>query len=199
MKIISSQDKKIIEEFIPTVKNIIKERKEKYKENYEEAAFQVLLLLLTTVTVLINVTYSMFLKFNLNNVFSKNNFLLYIDLLKSNMFIFVLRYISDKNLFREIINDSDEINLRIKNRIKTIFKVIIFYIIFYKVIELLTYQFFNVNDMKINFIDMFRVIIRFMIEKMIKIPTVIFIITIIIFILNDLIYLIVIKFINRLK
>ena len=115
------------------------------------------------------------------------------------MFIFVLRYISDKNLFKEIINDSDEINLRIKNRIKTIFKVIIFYIIFYKVIELLTYQFFNVNDMKINFIDMFRVIIRFMIEKMIKIPTVIFIITFIIFILNDLIYLIVIKFINRLK
>lgn len=199
MKIISSQSKKIIEEFIPTVKNIIKERKEKYKENYEEAAFQVLLLLLTTVTVLINVTYSIFLKFNLNNVFSKNNFLLYIDLLKSNMFIFVLRYISDKNLFKEIINDSDEINLRIKNRIKTIFKVIIFYIIFYKVIELLTYQFFNVNDMKINFIDMFRVIIRFMIEKMIKIPTVIFIITFIIFILNDLIYLIVIKFINRLK
>lgn len=199
MKIISSQAKKIIEEFIPTVKNIIKERKEKYKENYEEAAFQVLLLLLTTVTVLINVTYSIFLKFNLNNVFSKNNFLLYIDLLKSNMFIFVLRYISDKNLFKEIINDSDEINLRIKNRIKTIFKVIIFYIIFYKVIELLTYQFFNVNDMKINFIDMFRVIIRFMIEKMIKIPTVIFIITFIIFILNDLIYLIVIKFINRLK
>ncbi len=199
MKIISSQAKKIIEEFIPTVKNIIKERKEKYKENYEEAAFQVLLLLLTIVTVLINVTYSIFLKFNLNNVFSKNNFLLYIDLLKSNMFIFVLRYISDKNLFKEIINDSDEINLRIKNRIKTIFKVIIFYIIFYKVIELLTYQFFNVNDMKINFIDMFRVIIRFMIEKMIKIPTVIFIITFIIFILNDLIYLIVIKFINRLK
>ena len=199
MKIISSQAKKIIEEFIPTVKNIIKERKEKYKENYDEAAFQVLLLLLTTVTVLINVTYSIFLKFNLNNVFSKNNFLLYIDLLKSNMFIFVLRYISDKNLFKEIINDSDEINLRIKNRIKTIFKVIIFYIIFYKVIELLTYQFFNVNDMKINFIDMFRVIIRFMIEKMIKIPTMIFIITFIIFILNDLIYLIVIKFINRLK
>lgn len=199
MKIISSQAKKIIEEFIPTVKNIIKERKEKYKENYEEAAFQVLLLLLTTVTVLINVTYSIFLKFNLNNIFSKNNFLLYIDLLKSNMFIFVLRYISDKNLFKEIINDSDEINLRIKNKIKTIFKVIIFYIIFYKVIELLTYQFFNVNDMKINFIDMFRVIIRFMIEKMIKIPTVIFIITFIIFILNDLIYLIVIKFINRLK
>ena len=198
MKIISSQAKKIIEEFIPTVKNIIKERKEKYKENYEEAAFQVLLLLLTTVTVLINVTYSIFLKFNLNNIFSKNNFLLYIDLLKSNMFIFVLRYISDKNLFKEIINDSDEINLRIKNKIK-IFKVIIFYIIFYKVIELLTYQFFNVNDMKINFIDMFRVIIRFMIEKMIKIPTVIFIITFIIFILNDLIYLIVIKFINRLK
>ena len=158
-----------------------------------------LLLLLTIVTVLINVTYSIFLKFNLNNVFSKNNFLLYIDLLKSNMFIFVLRYISDKNLFKEIINDSDEINLRIKNRIKTIFKVIIFYIIFYKVIELLTYQFFNVNDMKINFIDMCRVIIRFMIEKMIKIPTVIFIITFIIFILNDLIYLIVIKFINRLK
>ncbi|BBM47322.1 hypothetical protein JMUB3933_0822 [Leptotrichia wadei] len=192
MKIISSQAKKIIEEFIPTIKNIIIERKKKYKENNDEAIFQVLILLLTIVTVLINVTYSIFLKFDLNNIFSKNNFLLFIDLIKSNMFIFVLKYISDKNLFKEIINDSDEINLRIKNRIKTIFKVIIFYIIFYKGIELLTYQFFNGNNMSI-------VIIRFMIEKMVKIPTVIFIITYIIYILNDLIYLIVIKFIDRLK
>lgn len=192
MKIISSQAKKIIEEFIPTIKNIIKERKKIYKENNDEAIFQVLILLLTIVTVLINVTYSIFLKFDLNNIFSKNNFLLFIDLIKSNMFIFVLKYISDKNRFKEIINDSDEINLRIKNRIIIIFKVIIFYIIFYKGIELLTYQFFNGNKMSI-------VIIRFMIEKMIKIPTVIFIITYIIYILNDLIYLIVIKFIDRLK
>ena len=73
MKIISPQTKKIIEEFIPTVKNIIKERKEKYKENYDEAIFQVLILLLTTVTVLINVTYSIFLKFDLNNILSKDN------------------------------------------------------------------------------------------------------------------------------
>lgn len=209
MKIISPQTKKIIEEFIPTVKNIIKERKEKYKENYDEAIFQVLILLLTTVTVLINVTYSIFLKFDLNNIFSKDNFLSFIDLIKSNMFIFVLRYISDKNLFKEIINNFNEINLRIINKMKKIFILTILYIIFYIVIELLNSQFFNGNDTKFNFnnifelifitVDVFRVMMKFIIEKAIKIPTMISIITCIIFILNDLIYLIIIKFINKLK
>ena len=179
MKIISPQTKKIIEEFIPTVKNIIKERKEKYKENYDEAIFQVLILLLTTVTVLINVTYSIFLKFDLNNIFSKDNFLSFIDLIKSNMFIFVLRYISDKNLFKEIINNFNEINLRIINKMKKIFILTILYIIFYIVIELLNSQFFNGNDTKFNFnnifelifitVDVFRVMMKFIIEKAIKI------------------------------
>ena len=182
--ILSPKTKEILEKFIPTIKNIIEKRKEEYNENNEEAIFQVLILLLNVVSVLISVTYSVFLKFDLNNILSKDNFLLFIDLIKSNMFVFVLRYISDKNLFKKMINNSDEINLAIIERLKMCVRFVSLYLVM-----LLFYCIY----------PHFNEILVLVMKYVILTPTIIFLTIHLIFIINDFIFFIIMKFLNKLN
>lgn len=209
LSLLSSESKKMIEEFIPDIKNnVIATRIEKYKETEIEATFQTVILILVVISVLINVSYTVFFKMEFQNLFSKKNFLIIIELFKSNMFIFVLKYISDKSLQKEIYNTSDEqkkiINYKIKIIIVLMILEVIIYTITYFIILKQSFKVVSLTHDNIIYslicisFKILELVFKFGIEILFK-STNVFFITYIIYIINDIILLSVLKFIKILK
>ena len=197
----SDESKKMIQQFIPNIKkNVVNNRMEEYKETEEEAVFQVVILILITISVLINVSYMVFFKMEFQNLFSKKNVEIIIELFKSNMFVFVLKYISDKNFFKKIYNNSNELSKEIKNRILLVMKLIVFFIIFYIGINLILkiYPKDNFNPYFLIF-GILTLIIKWICKNMLLPLLIIYTIIYFIFGINDFIFLMVIKFIKKIK
>jgi len=208
----SDESKKMIQQFIPNIKkNVVNNRMEEYKETEEEAVFQVVILILITISVLINVSYMVFFKMEFQNLFSKKNVEIIIELFKSNMFVFVLKYISDKNFFKKIYNNSNELSKEIKNRILLVMKLIVFFIIFYIGINLilkiypkdnsLSYHnpYFLIFGILTLIIRILTLIIKWICKNMLLPLLIIYTIIYFIFGINDFIFLMVIKFIKKIK
>ena len=196
----SDESKKMIQQFIPNIKkNVVNNRIEEYKETEEEAVFQVVILFLIIISVLINVSYMVFSKMEFQNLFSKKNLGIIIELFKSNMFVFVLRYISDKNFFKKIYNNSNELSKEIKNRILLVMKFIVSFIIFYIGINLILKIYPKDNLLSYHNPYFLILIIKWICKNMLLIPLIIYTIIYFIFGINDFIFLMVIKFIKKIK
>ena len=207
----SDESKKMIQQFIPNIKkNVVNNRIEEYKETEEEAVFQVVILILITISVLINVSYMVFSKMEFQNLFSKKNLGIIIELFKSNMFVFVLRYISDKNFFKEMYNNADELNRKIKNRILLVGLSIFVFIISYILMNLMLKIYPTNSTLKVypkdnllsslySLIFVIFEILKLIIKNMLLTPLIIFTIFYFIFLINDFIFLIFIKFIKKIK
>lgn len=201
----SDESKKMIQQFIPNIKkNVVNNRIEEYKETEEEAVFQVVILFLIIISVLINVSYMVFSKMEFQNLFSKKNLGIIIELFKSNMFVFVLRYISDKNFFKKIYNNSNELSKEIKNRILLVMKFIVSFIIFYIGINLILKIYPKDNLLSYHnpyflIFGILTLIIKWICKNMLLIPLIIYTIIYFIFGINDFIFLMVIKFIKKIK
>ncbi len=211
----SDESKKMIQQFIPNIKkNVVNNRIEEYKETEEEAVFQVVILILITISVLINVSYMVFSKMEFQNLFSKKNLGIIIELFKSNMFVFVLRYISDKNFFKEMYNNADELNRKIKNRILLVGLSIFVFIISYILMNLMLKIYPTNSTLKVYpkdnllsslyslifvIFEILKLIIKWIGKNMLLTPLIIFTIFYFIFLINDFIFLIFIKFIKKIK
>ena len=201
----SDESKKMIQQFIPNIKkNVVNNRMEEYKETEEEAVFQVVILILITISVLINVSYMVFFKMEFQNLFSKKNVEIIIELFKSNMFVFVLKYISDKNFFKKIYNNSNELSKEIKNRILLVMKLIVFFIIFYIGINLILKIYPKDNSLSYHnpyflIFGILTLIIKWICKNMLLPLLIIYTIIYFIFGINDFIFLMVIKFIKKIK
>lgn len=205
---LTEESKKMIREFILNIKKIIINRIEEHSEIEEEATLQVLILILVTISVLMNVSYAVFFKIEFQNLFSKKNFEIVIELFKSNMFIFVLRYISDKSLFKKVYNDSDELNKQIKNIIKIIVAFIVFFILFYIILNFIISKYYPKDDI-LSYENLYSLIylpikglgllIKWIWEKILSRSLISFIIIFFIFQINHFIFLIVLKFIKKIK
>jgi len=205
----SDESKKMIQQFIPNIKkNVVNNRIEEYKETEEEAVFQVVILILITISVLINVSYMVFSKMEFQNLFSKKNLGIIIELFKSNMFVFVLRYISDKNFFKEMYNNADELNRKIKNRILLVGLSIFVFIISYILMNLMLKIYPTNSTLKVYpkdnllsslyslifvIFEILKLIIKWIGKNMLLTPLIIFTIFYFIFLINDFIFLIFIK------
>ena len=140
----------------------------------------------------------------LKNLFSKKNLGIIIELFKSNMFVFVLRYISDKNFFKKIYNNSNELSKEIKNRILLVMKFIVSFIIFYIGINLILKIYPKDNLLSYHnpyflIFGILTLIIKWICKNMLLIPLIIYTIIYFIFGINDFIFLMVIKFIKKIK
>lgn len=206
--LLSDESKKMIEQFIPNMKKIVINRMKEYQETEEEAVFQVIILLLINISVLTNVAYIVFFKIEFRNLFSEKNFEIIIELFKSNMFVFVLRYISDKNFFKKIYNNSDELNKKIKNRMMLVVKLIIFFVIFYVLMNCIilklyprdnSLSYYNIYSLIYLPFKILTLIIKWFWEKILSKSLIIYGIYHFVFVINDLILLRVSKFIKKIK